>query len=131
MYCLDTNIAVDHLRGDLTVTKRLQQIQKMGVELAITSISLCELYKGAYLSEHVEQNLAGVDVFLGAVTLLSQDKLSCLLFGQDYAELQKKGVPTQETDLMIASISKANNRILVTRNAKDFKNIPNLVINRW
>lgn len=129
MYCLDTNIAIDHLRGDLAVSKKLQQLQSIGVELAITSITLCELYKGAYLSEREEENLTAIGVFLGAVLILFQNKPSCIIFGRDCAVLHRKGTPTQEKDLMIASICKANNCALITRNVKDFKNIPDLVIN--
>ena len=99
--------------------------------MAVASITLCELYKGACLSEHEEENIAAVNIFLGAVTILFQNTPSCILFGQDYAVLHRKGKPTQEKDLMIASICKANNCALITRNIKDFRNIPDLMVNAW
>ena len=79
----------------------------------------------------MEKNLALVNAFLERVGLLSQSKLSCLLYGQDYAALKKNGIMTQQMDLLIASICKANNCALITRNTKDFRNIRDLVVNGW
>ena len=117
------------MRCEPAINQRLDELRSSGAEIAITSITLCELYKGASLSSRVEQNLAVVNRFLSAVTLLSQNRLSCVLFGQDFARLREKGMPTQDNDLMIASIAKANRCIVVTRNAKGFRNIPDLVVN--
>ena len=41
--------------------------------------------------------------------------------------LRKSGRP----DLLIASIALANRATLVTRNLKDFKNVPNLKLVNW
>lgn len=131
MHCLDTNIVIDHLRGADNVTSKIQRLKNDGLEIAITTITLCELYKGFYLSEQREGNLAMLNGFMNTVTILSQNQLSCLLFGKDFALLKMKGLITQESDLMIASIAKANNCVMVTRNIKDFKNIPDLVVNAW
>ncbi|MBI2143905.1 type II toxin-antitoxin system VapC family toxin [Candidatus Woesearchaeota archaeon] len=131
MHCLDTNIVIDHFRGSESITGKIQQLKNEGFEIAITTITLCELCKGFYLSEQKEANLAVLNGFLNTVTLLSQSRLSCILFGKDFALLKTKGLMTQEMALMIASICKANNSILITRNIKDFKNIPDLAVNSW
>ena len=132
MYCLDTNLVIDIFRGkDPNLKSKIEYIKSLGSGFAITTITLCELYKGAFLSSNKEQSIAQVNAFLESVSLYTQNKLSCLLFGQDFALLKDKGMQTEEADLMIASISKANNCILVTRNVKYFKNIPNLVVNNW
>jgi tRNA(fMet)-specific endonuclease VapC len=128
---LDTDIVIAFSRRDQASKNKIEELENLGVELAITSITLCELYRGAFLSMKVEESLAFINEFLERVTLLQQNKDSCLLYGKDFAELKKKGMLTQVMDLMIASISKANNYILVTRNVKDFRNIPDLVVNAW
>lgn len=132
MYCLDTNLVIDIFRGkDPGLKSKIEYIKSLGAGFAITAITLCELYKGAFLSSNKEQSIAQVNAFLESVSLYTQNKLSCLLFGQDFALLKDKGMQTEEAGLMIASISKANNCILVTRNIKDFKNIPNIVVDNW
>lgn len=132
MYCLDTSTVIAVFRGKETALRaKIEQMQALGAHFAIATITLCELYQGAFLSSTREQGLAQINAFLESVTLLLQDKTSCLLFGQDYALLKEKGLQTQEIDLMIASICKANNSVLVTRNVKDFRNIPNLMVENW
>jgi predicted nucleic acid-binding protein len=41
------------------------------------------------------------------------------------------GKQTQEFDLMIASIAKENNLIVITRNKKHFEDIPDLKVEEW
>ncbi len=131
MYCLDTDIVIAFSRSDNASKEKIEQLKRSGQDLAITSITLCELYRGAFLSLKTEESLGFINELLQRVTLLPQNRLSCLLYGEDFSKLKKKGTPTQVMDLMIASISKANNCILVTRNVKDFKNIPDLLVNGW
>ncbi len=131
MYCLDSDIVMSFLKNDAAAVSKVNELQLLGLEIATTTLTLCELYKGAFLSAKSDESLAFVNKFLESVTLLPQGKLSCILFGQDYAYLKKKGIMTQLMDLMIATVCKANNRILITRNVKDFKNIPDLVVNAW
>ena len=131
MYCLDTDIVISFLKNDFAAVSRVKKLQSLGEDIAITTLTLCELYKGAFLSVKSDESLGFVNKFLETVTLLPQSKTSCLLFGQDYAHLKKNGLMTQLMDLMIATVCKANNRTLITRNIKDFKNIPDLVVNAW
>ncbi|MEK6933298.1 MAG: hypothetical protein AABW75_00290 [Nanoarchaeota archaeon] len=49
------------------------------------------------------------------------NKKSCCWFEEEYARLQKIGKTPSELDLMIASIVKANDLAVVTRNKKDFE----------
>ncbi|MBI2575492.1 type II toxin-antitoxin system VapC family toxin [Candidatus Woesearchaeota archaeon] len=128
---MDTDLVISFLRGYADAVKKVVQLQRSSADLSITSITLCELYRGAFLSSDKEKNLSLANQFIEGVTLLTQDKLSCLFFGQDYALLKNKGLQTGEMDLMIASICKAHDCVLVTRNIKDFRNIPNLMIEKW
>lgn len=131
MYCLDTDIIVSFMRGDEQAVDTVNRMAGSGTPVAVTMVSLCELYKGAFLSVKQEESIEFVNAFLERVTLLPQDKRSCLLFGQDYAFLMRKGRLTSEMDLMIASICKAHRAILVTRNLGDFRDIPHLSVEKW
>lgn len=129
MYCLDSSIMVPILRGDKELKKRLDSIK--AEDVSFTAITLCELFKGAYKSSKKEESVRFLYEILRNYRLLPLDIKSSELFGADYNELEKRGAPTQILDLMIASISKANNLILVTRNKKHFENIPDLEIEEW
>lgn len=49
----------------------------------------------------------------------------------EFDALRAAGVRIATTDLRIASIAKANNLTVLTRNAKDFAKVPGLVIEDW
>lgn len=49
----------------------------------------------------------------------------------EFNALRAAGVRIATTDLRIASIAKANNLTVLTRNAKDFGQVPGLVIEDW
>lgn len=131
MYCFDTNIVIDMFRGDRALKARIEAVQHLGVEVSVTTLTLCELFKGAYAAQRQEDALKLVRGFVETVRILEQTSAGCEFFGKDYAALKKSGKLTQEIDLMIGCIAKSNGKILVTRNDKHFKNIPDIRIEKW
>ncbi len=129
MYCLDTNVIVNFLRGDNLVVDKVKELAETG-DIYITPITLCELFKGIYLSSKFKQELEIFDGFMSSVLLLDFDKESCEEFGKEYIRLRKKGKTTNEFDLMIACIAKINNLILVTQDKKHFKDM-NVKVEVW
>lgn len=121
MYCLDSNIIIDFWRGDLAIRKKFSSISSGS--FFITSITLCELYQGAYISKDVDIGLQAIQALLDIVSFVEFDTKSCDFFGKEFARLSKLGKKPQEPDLMIASIAKINNFTVVTRDKKGFKNI--------
>lgn len=121
MYCLDTNIVIDILRGDSSLKSKVDKMQEM-FDIFITNISLCELYRGAYGHFSQEKKIRILEEFISNFGLLTLDKGSCEEFGRTYIELEKSGKLVGDFDLMIASIVKSKNLILITRDKKDFEN---------
>jgi tRNA(fMet)-specific endonuclease VapC len=121
MYCLDTNIVVDLFRGDNLLNEKITDLGEESVDIFITPISLCELYKGAYLYHNPSKPLSDITSFISAYHLLDFDISSCEEFGKIYASLAKNGKMIPEADLIIASIVKVNDLILVTRDKKHFQ----------
>ena len=130
MYCLDTNILVGMLRGDASLKSKCFALKEEGAELFITPVTLCELYRGAYLSDRVEDNLSEIHAFILSFSLLEFSDDACSIFGKEYARLQRLGNIPPEFDLIIASIAKANDLVLITRDKKDFENI-DIKIKEW
>ena len=129
MYCLDTNIVAFILRGDEKLKKKISLVDTESI--SITTITLCELFKGAYKSSRSKENVSLVHDILQNYELLSLNAKSSEIYGVDFNKLERIGKQTQVLDLMIASIAKSNNLILVTRNKKHFENIPDLKIEEW
>ncbi len=121
-YCLDTNIVFALLRGEALLKNKFIEFSLSG-QFYITYITLCELYKGAFLSKLSEKSLQEIESFLQTTEVLDFDIDACKIFGEEYARLNKIGKQTQESDLMIASIAKTYGLTIITRNKKDFENI--------
>jgi len=123
MYCFDTSIIVDIFHGDKDLISKLSKIIESMEDIFITPITLCELYKGAYSFYNSEKEIKDLEEFTDNFELLNFEKEACKEFGKQYDKLKKIGKMTEESDLMIASIAKANGLVLVTRNKKHFENI--------
>ena len=129
MYCLDTSIVVAIFRGEKGIENKIKGIDPD--KIFFTDITLCELFKGAYKSRNQEKDIALVRDFLNNFRFLGLTAVSCEIFGKDLNTLARIGKLTQEFDLIIASIAKENDLILVTRNIKHFENIPDLKLEEW
>ena len=129
MYCLDSDAVIAHFRGDNSIKERLDSIS--AEELFVTPITLCELYRGVFLSRNLEKDKLLVERLLGRVNVLNFDLPACEIFGKAYKALKQSGKLTQDSDLMTASICISNNATLITRNKKHFENIKELVVKAW
>ena len=129
MYCLDSDVVIAHFRGDNSIKECLDPISSE--ELFVTPITLCELYRGVFLSGNLEKDKLLVERLLERVNVLNFDLPACEIFGKAYKSLKQSGKLTQESDLMIASICISNNAILITRNKRHFENIQGLKIEEW
>ncbi|MBU0628378.1 MAG: type II toxin-antitoxin system VapC family toxin [Nanoarchaeota archaeon] len=129
MYLLDTDIIIDFLNNDSSITKEIEK--KANQPMFISSLTLCELYRGAFLSTNPEEEQKNIFNLIASTEFLSLDKEACRIFGKNNAYLSKIGKMTQEVDLMISSIAISKELTLVTRNKKHFENIPGLKMEEW
>lgn len=128
-YLLDTNVCIRFLNGNETITKKFAELGS--TSLAMTNTVLGELYYGAFNSGKVEGNIKKIEAFSQELAIFSDSQASAKIFGQVKAKLKVIGKPTQEFDLLIASIALANDCVLVTDNVRHFENIPDIRMEKW
>jgi len=128
MYCLDTNILIEYLRGNQNVIDKLSFFYTHKVGMFTTFINLCELYRGVYASKNKDKEEADINALLYTIKPLEMDQHACIFFGKEWNRLQKSGKQTQILDLMIASIAVINNLTIITSNKKHYENINGLKI---
>lgn len=119
MYCLDTNILIDLIRGDKVIS---ENINNLDGSIFINPITQCELFKGVYLSSKKDEQLDIVEKLIESFEILEFNLDICKEFGKEYSRLSKLGKQIPEFDLIIACFAKVNNLILVTRDKKHFEN---------
>ena len=80
-YLVDTDWIIDHLNGIRPVTERRRQLQPAG--LAISIVSLAELYEGVHYSRDPARSEATPRRFLDDRSVLPVDDESCRIFGRE------------------------------------------------
>ncbi|MBD3193291.1 MAG: PIN domain-containing protein [Candidatus Heimdallarchaeota archaeon] len=130
MFCLDSDILIAIMRGNQEARDKLKALQVEGI-VFVSSITIFELFFGAYLSEATEQNLQTVSNLLAPFSKLNFSFTEAQLAGQLSANLQKKGSIIGIRDCMIAAVVISNNKTLVTRNIKHFSRIQELRLHEW
>jgi len=125
-YLIETTWAVNYLRGKEEVVKKLLSLKDEG--LAISIITLAELYEGVFRSPYPDLTESHLKDFLTGMSALGINEETCKIFGRERATLHKKGTPIGDFDLLIASTCLHYELTLLTGNVKHFGMIEHLKI---
>lgn len=128
-YLIDTNIIVYSLKSQGNVAKYLEEHEYDDKYMSI--ITYGELYYGAEKSSAKQKNLETLKKVELAYPILPIDKNVMQTFGSIKAELNRKGLSSDNMDLLIAATALVNNCVLVTHNTKHFANINDIVTEDW
>lgn len=123
-YLIDTDWAIDYLKGIPQVVTRLQALADEGLMLSV--ISLAELYEGAYGASEPERHLQGVQRLIGFVPVIGLDDAICRTFGQFRCRLRQAGQLIDNFDLLIAATCVTYHLMLVTSNLRHYERLPEL-----
>lgn len=130
MYYLDTNTCIYFLNGRYPVLKEKLMSTPPG-QIFIPSFVKAELLFGAAKSNKRKINLEKIDNFLFPFEIKSFNDQTSYVYAEIRFVLEKKGTLIGPNDLLIASIVKFNEGILVTKNVKEFSRVKNLKIEDW
>jgi tRNA(fMet)-specific endonuclease VapC len=75
--------------------------------------------------------LEAVEEFVSHLDVLPYDAKASQHYGQIKATLEKKGQIIGENDIHIAAHATSHGLILVSNNVREFKRVPNLVLENW
>ena len=126
-YLVDTDWAIHYLNDHEGIVPRLRELQRQH-SLALSIISLAELYEGVYYSREPEEDEAALQDFLRGVTLLGIDERTCQIFGKERGRLRAVGMIVGDCDLLIGATALRHNLILLTNNRRHFERIAGLRI---
>ena len=91
----------------------------------------CELYYGAFKSGKKNNNLKVVEDLKKKVCTLHTVEGVSLHYGKIKSELERSGQALDDADILIASMTLANNATLVSNNIGHFKRIRGLKLQNW
>ena len=129
-YCLDTNIVIAALNGDERVLNRLAAIPSH--DIIIPLIVVAELLYGAQRSVRRDANLERVRQIGGRFRVTAIDETIVERYAVTRAQVESKGRPKSDFDLLIACCALEHKSALVTNDGALKDNaIDDLVVQDW
>lgn len=128
-YLLDTNIVIYVIKN--RPQKAREQFTRYQGSLALSSVSLMELFYGAEKSAQPQRNWRDVEGFAARLQVLDYDTSAAAHTGQIRAHLARLGTPIGPYDAMIAGHARASGLVLVTNNVAEFARVPGLQLENW
>ncbi|HEV8711960.1 MAG TPA: type II toxin-antitoxin system VapC family toxin [Candidatus Binatia bacterium] len=123
-YLLDTDWAIDFLNGRQEIVEKIRELKGYG--LALSLVSLAELYEGVYYSREPEESGRKLEDFLSGVEIVALEDGVCQTFGRERGRLRQERILIGDFDLLIGATCLYHNLTLLTNNTKHFKRIHNL-----
>lgn len=117
-YLVDTNILIDHLRGDPQADRFLRDVEAGRVRATISVVTECELLASSVLTLRDERRIGALVGLFPRVAVTSH-------IAQAAADLRRRYTITL-ADALIAATAMLSHATLLTRNLKDFRAIRSL-----
>lgn len=128
-YLLDTNIVIYVLkRRPIEV---LSLFNENASRMAISAITLSELFHGAEKCTRVSDNLVAIEDFCSRLEVLPYGAKAAQHYGAIRAGLEKSGQPIGVNDLHIAAHARSEGLVVVTNNVGEFARVPALQVENW
>ncbi len=128
-HLLDTDVCIFALKKR---NRNLQQkISALDGRLAISDVTLFELYFGAEKYDELPGRIAIVEDFVSRLEVMAFDSKAARHAGNIRAALQRKGQIIGAYDLMMAATARAQGLILATNNIREFSRVEGLRTERW
>ena len=128
-YLLDTNFCIHFIRGREWARAALGRLQT--IEVAVSAVTVGELYEGAHYAQVQSRELKKVETFLEPLGIIPFGREEAIKWGQVEARLRKQGSPIEAEDSMIAATANAHGLTLVSGNTKHFERVKGLKIVDW
>lgn len=109
---LDTAVVIDYFRHNQATLQRLSNVVAY-----VSSITLGELYFGAYKSNDTANSIRQIRMLDEVSTMLSCDEQTADLYGQIKNRLKLRGRPIPENDIWIAATAIQHGLTLAARDA--------------
>ena len=119
-YLIDTDWVIHYLHAHPAIVARLDALQPHGLALSI--ISLAELYEGVYYSRDPEGDEQDLNNFLRGVRVLGLDEAIVKIFGRERGRLRAE-VPSSVTSTCSLLPLLQHNLILLTNNRSHFERV--------
>ena len=128
-YLLDTNIVIYVIKR--RPIELLQTFNENTGRMAISAITLSELYHGAEKSSRINENLRVIEDFCSRLEVLPYTAKASQHYGSIRAALERRGEMIGVNDLHIAAHARSEGLTVVSNNLGEFSRVPALQSENW
>jgi predicted nucleic acid-binding protein len=125
-YLVDTDWLIHVFNNQQSFVDELNQLAADGV--AISIVSMAELYEGVHLASQPEAVRASIQRLQQQFPILGLDAETAEKFGEVRCHLRRVGQLIPDMDLLIASTALRHSLTLCTQNERHFQRIPDLSV---
>ena len=130
MYMLDTDICSYILKQrPISALEKFSSTKETSISVSIVTVA--ELLFGVQKNPNKKINVAVVDKFISGINVLDWDRNAANEYARIRDELEKKGKPSGNFDMMIAAHALSIKATLVSNNLRHFAHIPKLKMENW
>lgn len=128
-YLLDTNIISDMVRDASGLAA--QRLALVGEDQACTSIVVAAELRFGAAKKNLPCLAAKIDAVLESIPVLALEPPADEAYADLRSALEQAGSPLGANDYLIAAHALAEGLVLVTNNEREFRRVPNLLIENW
>lgn len=128
-YLLDTNIVIYTMKNKPPIVRKA--FEQHHEEIAISSVTLMELYYGVERSSDKPRNLKSVEGLAARLTVVDFDSHAAAHTGEIRAKLASAGMTIGPYDAMIAGHARSRGFVVVSNNEKEFARVEGLRLENW
>jgi tRNA(fMet)-specific endonuclease VapC len=125
-YVLDTDWGINYLHGRPEIVAKVDGLRIHGI--AVSVVSLAELYEGVYYSTNPKDGERTLEDFLASVEVIGLNAPICKVFGRERGKLRTQGRTVGDFDLLIAATCLHGGFTLLTNNRRHFEHIESLAM---
>jgi tRNA(fMet)-specific endonuclease VapC len=129
MYLIDTDTVIYALKGDEQVLKHFQETAAEPKALSVVTYG--ELLYGALKSRRRQENLARVRRLQEIFPIVEATNAIMETYAAIKADIETRGKPLDDFDLVIAATAISLGYRLVTNNERHFRRIKELKLENW
>ena len=125
----DTDVCIRVLKKrNREFINRFVEMRKV---IAVSSVTVFELYAGAENYDDKQQRCSVIDEFLALLDVILLDSKAAREAGEIHGQLLRKGMRIGSYDVLNAGLARARKLTIATNNLRDFERVPRLLVEQW
>jgi len=129
-YLLDTNILSDLIKNPRGVVAERMLSSGLEIYCCTSIIVACELNYGAAKKQSPKLSF-NVEQVLNSLPILPLEEAVDKVYAEIRVNLERKGLPIGQHDLLIAAHALSLGLTVVTANEREFIRVENLIVENW